>query len=425
MRCLTCTSAQFDEPSPVRVCSVVFAVPPSRVPKRLEATEAMDTSPHKVDMTVEGAVGGQAEEDPNTHPMAWMRDRQNSYSDEMIHFWPLLRPLTDGGGTKTRRLARRLLSTWQWSAATQTAACPPAPSNMEIGRWLPLDRQGNKEDIWAEVYCGCLQRMAEASVRRSWETEGEGMVPKVSSLVLAFLTATGRSVNPSSVRECWPSKNDIIPRQPMNPLRARITHCLDKAAMRSPSAIAWDMFAWPESNRSFWKEDCLTYSTGSTVDLSTRMPGVHLNLLDQDGNHQGVARVLRYEGHMLVYDPHTNGAGWVAMKGVPASLTEVEARSAEELGNFYPAPRITREEPQATRSPPEEVTVSHGPPKAETPKPKTGTVEANVDWDTDDVQDRSRSPSPSAGIGAITLGESVRGHTSRGTGYTPRDGPRR
>ena len=37
----------------------------------------------------------------------------------------------------------------------------------------------------------------------------------------------------------------------------------------------------------------------------------------------------------------------------------------------------------------------------------TGTVEANVDWDTDDVQDRSCSPSPSAGIGAIMLGESA------------------
>ena len=98
------------------------------------------------------------------------------------------------------------------------------------------------------------------------------------------------------------------------------------------------------------------------------MPGVRLNLRDRDGNNLGVARVLRYEGHMLVYDPHTNGAGWVAMKGVPASLTEVEARSAEELRNFYPAPRVTREEPQATRSPPEEVAVSHEPPKAETPR---------------------------------------------------------
>ena len=41
------------------------------------------------------------------------------------------------------------------------------------------------------------------------------------------------------------------------------------------------------------------------------------------------------------------------------------------------------------------------------PKLMTGTVEANVDWDTDDVQDWSRSPSPSAGISAITLGEST------------------
>ena len=110
---------------------------------------------------------------------------------------------------------------------------------------------------------------------------------------------------------------------------------------------------------------------------------------------------------MLVYDPHTNGAGWVAMKGVPASLTEVEAWSAEELRNFYPAPCEMRDEPQATRSPPEEAALSPQLPKAEMPRRKTGNVEANVDWDTDDVQDRSRSPSPSAGISAIKLGESA------------------
>ena len=92
---------------------------------------------------------------------------------------------------------------------------------------------------------------------------------------------------------------------------------------------------------------------------------------------------------------------------IPASLTEVEAWLAEELGNFYPTPQATHEDPQATRPPSEEVTVGHGPPKAETPKRKTGTVEANVDWDTDDVQDQSRSPSPSAGVGAIMLGEST------------------
>ena len=405
VHCLTHTSAQFDEPTPIKVRSVVFAIPPSGVSKKSEATKAMDMTPHKVNMAEEGAVGGQMEEDPNTHPMAWMHDRQNSHSDEMIHFWPLLHPLTDGGGT--RRLARHLLSTWQWSAATHATSCPLAPSNMEIGCWLPLDREGNREYLWVEAYTCCLQRVAEASVRHSWETKGEGMVPQASPLVLAFLTTMGRSVNPSSVRECWPSKNDIIPRQPMNPLWECITHCLDKAARRSPSAVAWDMFVWPESNRSFWKEDCLPYSPGSTVDLSTRMPGVHLKLHDREGNYQGVARVLKFEGHMLVYDPHTNGAGWVAMKGVPASLTEVEVWSAEELGNFYPTPRATCEDPQATRPPSEEVTVGYEPPKVEMPKPTAGNIEANMDWDMDDVQDWSRMPSPSVGIGTITLGESV------------------
>ena len=269
VRCPTRTSAQFDEPPPVRVRSVVFVTPTSGMARKSEATEAMDTTPHKVKTEEEGAVGGEAEVDLNTHPMAWMRDRQNSYSKEMIYFWPLLRPLTDGGGTNTRCLAHHLLSTWQWSSVTRAASCPPAPSNIEIGRWLPLDREGNKEDLWVEAYACCLQCMAEAAVGHSWETEGKGMVPQVSPLVLEFFTTTGRTVSPSSVRECWPSENDIIPRQPMNEVQACITHCLDKATTQSPSTIAWDMFTWPESNKNFWKEDCLPYTPGSMVDLGT------------------------------------------------------------------------------------------------------------------------------------------------------------
>ena len=95
------------------------------------------------------------------------------------------------------------------------------------------------------------------------------------------------------------------------------------------------------------------------------------------------------------------------MKGIPASLTEVEAQSVEDLENFYPAPHTTREDPQATQPPSEEVTVGHGPLKVEMPKPTVGNMEANMDWDTDDVQDQSRTPSPSVGIGAIMLGESA------------------
>ena len=58
VRCPTQTSAQFDEPPPVRVRSVVFATPTSGMVRKSEVTEAMDTYPHKVETEEEGAVGG-------------------------------------------------------------------------------------------------------------------------------------------------------------------------------------------------------------------------------------------------------------------------------------------------------------------------------------------------------------------------------
>ena len=268
-------------------------------------------------------------------------------------------------------------------------------------------QRGKKEDLWIEAYICCLQHVVEASARCSWVTEGEGMAPQVSPLVQAFLSAMGRRVSPSIVRECWPLKNDIVPRQPTNLVRARITYCLDKVAMSSPSTIAWDMFAWPESNKSFWKEDCLPYFPGSMVDLSTPMLGVRLRLHDREGNYQGVARVLKYEGHMLIYDPQTNGVGWVAMKGISSSLTEVEVRSAGVLGNFYPIPCAVPEGPKATQSLPEEATVEYEQPKAETPRPTAVDLDEYIDWDTDDAQDRSHTPSPSAVIDEPTQGEST------------------
>ena len=93
----------------------------------------------KVESTKEGAVEGEADVDLDRHPMAWMHDRQHCYDDEMISFWPLLHPLSDGGGTTTQHLACHLLSTWQWSSVTHLTSCPPTPTNMEIGRWLPLE----------------------------------------------------------------------------------------------------------------------------------------------------------------------------------------------------------------------------------------------------------------------------------------------
>ena len=131
--CPARTSAQFDESSPVRkIRSVVFAQPPSETARKADVAEM--ASP-KREGTEEGAVGGDVglDADPDTHPMAWIHNRQTCYDEEMINFWPLLCPLTDGGGTATHRLARCLLSTWEWSSTTHPTSCPPAPTNMEIG----------------------------------------------------------------------------------------------------------------------------------------------------------------------------------------------------------------------------------------------------------------------------------------------------
>ena len=182
----------------------------------MRKTEAMDTASQKVENTEEGAVGGELCIDPDRHLMAWMRNRQCCYDDEMINFWPLLHPLMDGRGTMTWHLACCLLSMWHWSSITHPTSCPPTPTNMEIRAWLPLDREGSREDLWIEAYACCLQHVAEASTGWSWVTEGEGMAPQVSPLAQAFLSTTGRHVSPSILRECWPPKHDIVPRQPMD-----------------------------------------------------------------------------------------------------------------------------------------------------------------------------------------------------------------
>ena len=227
----------------------------------------------KVENAGEGDVGGDLHVDLDKHLMAGMCDRQYWYDEEMINFWLLLRLLMDWKGTMTWHLAHCLLSMWHWSSVTHPISCPPAPTNMEIGQWLPLDWEGSKTDLWIEAYVSSLQCMAEAATGWSWVMESKGMVPQVSPLVQAFLAATGRRVSPSVLHECWLLENSIIPRQPMDEIRALITQHLDEVATWSPSYIAWDIFAWPDSNKNSWKEDCLSYSLGSMVDFSSRMRG--------------------------------------------------------------------------------------------------------------------------------------------------------
>ena len=264
--------------------------------------------------------------------------------------------------------------------------------------------------MWIEAYVCSLQCVAEVKTGCSWVTEGEGMVRQVSPLVQAFLMATGRHVNPHILCECWPLEHSIIPRQLVDEIQAVITQCLDEDTTRKPSYTAWDMFAWPDSNKDNWKEDCLSYSPGATVDLSLRMPGIRLSLHDEQGTYQGVVRVLKFEGHMLVYDPQTNGARWIAMRGVPSSLTVVESRSTGDLGNFYPCPSVAPVGPKPTQPSPVEPTVEYIQTEPGSARSTSVGLDRFTEWDTEEVyteevQDWSHALSPHAVITVPLQGE--------------------
>ena len=261
---------------------------------------------------------------------------------------------------------------------------------MEIGCWLPLDREGTKDDLWTEAYACSLQHMAEVAAGWSWVTEGEGMVPQISPLVQAFLVATGRHVDPHILHKCWPPEHSIIPREPSNEIWANITQHLDEDAMRKPSHTVWDIFVWPDSNKNNWKEDCLSYSPVVTVDLSSQRPGIQLTLYDEEGRYQGVAWVLKFVGHMLVYDPQTNGAGWIAMRGVPSSLTEVELRSASDLGNFCPCPSVVPVGPKPTQQSPMEQTMEYMWTVSRSPQSASEILDKFTEWDTEESAWRKR-----------------------------------
>ena len=115
--------------------------------------------------------------------------------------------------------------------------------------------------------------------------------------------------------------------------------------------------------------------------------------------------MLKFEGHMLVYDPQMNGAGWVAMRGVPSSLTKVESRSASDLGNFYPSLSMAPAGPKATQSPPGEPTVEYEQMEAQSPNPMAVGLDKYIEWDTEEVQDRSHTPSPTTVIDVPMQGE--------------------
>ena len=201
---------------------------------------------------------------------------------------------------------------------------------MEIGRWLPLDREGSRKDLWIEAYACSLQCVAEVATGRSWVTEGEGMVPQVSPLVQVFLMATGRHMSPHALHECWPPKHSIIPRQPSgqdpcccNPMPGQRCQAKNHRTLHGTCLCGWTLI------RTIGRRIVYPILQGDCGPKLQNAGNPASALHDKEGKYQGVARVLRFEGHMLVYDLQMNGARWIAMRGVPSSLTAVELQSCK------------------------------------------------------------------------------------------------
>ena len=141
------------------------------------------------------------------------------------------------------------------------------------------------------------------------------------------------------------------------------------------------------------------------VDLSLRMPGIRLALHDEEGRYQGVVRVLKCVGHMLVYDPQMNGVGWIAMRGVPSLLTAVESQSASNLGNFCPCLSVAPVGPKPAQPSLVEPMVEYAQTKARSPLSTSATLDRFTDRNTEEVyteevQDWSHALSP---LEVITL----------------------
>ena len=173
--CSVRTSAQFDELPTPKLWSIILALPQSKIARK---TEAMDTASPKTEDAGEGAVGGDQCADPDKYPMSWMHDHQRWYDDKM----------NSGPALPADRWERNHNSAAGMSPSINLALVisdpshllPPTPTNMEIGRWLSLDREGSREDLWMEAYARSLQSVAEVATGWSWMTEDGGMVHRTA-----------------------------------------------------------------------------------------------------------------------------------------------------------------------------------------------------------------------------------------------------
>ena len=143
---------------------------------------------------------------------------------------------------------------------------------------------------------------------------------------------------PTHHQECWPSSQEETPQQDLHGIQEVTIHRLDEVATHHLSTMAWDRFAFPQTEERHWKEEVLSHYPGKVLDVEACMPGFKLMMQNEEGHYGNTAYTLKFEGHMFIYDPQKDISQWVPVRGVSASLTTSELRSANDLNNMnlYP-----------------------------------------------------------------------------------------
>ena len=103
-----------------------------------------------------------------------------------------------------------------------------------------------------------------------------------------------------------------------------------------PSITAWDHFTFPQTEEKHWTEEVLSHYPGKVVDVRARIPEIKLMMQNEERCYGNITCTLKYEGHMLIYNPQKDISQWVPVRDVSTSLMSLELRLANDLNNMNP-----------------------------------------------------------------------------------------
>ena len=172
-----------------------------------------------------------------------------------------------------------------------------------------------------------------------WDPMGKGFTPHVSLLVETFRSMMGAQVTIPCTVDCWDPPQEDVSHQKDSGAHAKVISYLDEVATCQPSQRAWDKLVWPPASTKPAAPPQLEvfgYIQGLAADLGPTVSPAHFHVTDSEGAFICSVRGLVLEGSVLAYNPSSNEAEWIPVRGTSSDLSQAEERSACVLANLFP-----------------------------------------------------------------------------------------